>query len=128
MRHCLLYFFALLCSNASNANPYLAEGFYSSSSTKLHLIILNKSEGVVAASTVVTQGACSGRISGIGKMVDNTVTLSAYTPQEEGGQCNMTIEFNSSFTNAKITEGDGCSFFHGAACGWEGQTVSKRKQ
>lgn len=125
VQRCLL-FVCILCSfSASEASPYLVEGLFSSPTTRLQLLVLDGRTGVLAASSTVVQGGCSGSISGIGQMVGTVLTFVPYVAEEGGERCQVTVNFNAAFTSATISE-EGCSAYHGAACGWEGQSVHKR--
>lgn len=73
---CFLLVCALFCFSASEASPYLVEGLFSSPTTRLQLLVLDGRTGVLAASSTVVQGGCSGSIAGIGQMgIDSFIGL-----------------------------------------------------
>jgi len=115
----------LLYSSICNAN-YLVEGNYFTFNTSLHVILLNDDDGVVAASTTTVGGRdCSGTVAGLGKLIGQKIIVPL---NEDGNKCDIIIEFDKTFTRAKITEKGVCDPYHGAACGWEGQTLKKLKE
>ncbi|MFS2023472.1 hypothetical protein [Massilia sp. CT11-137] len=125
----ILFGFVAVATVVSNsyAQYMLAEGDFSSKTTELKTIVLDGEKGVVAASATVTQGSCSGTISGIGTMNDTTLVIKPYVKAEGGEQCVLQAKFDANWERVKITEGKGCAAYHGAACSWEGQTVKRKK-
>lgn len=114
----------LFYSSICNAN-YLVEGNYFTFNTSLHVILLND-DGVVAASTTtVGGGGGSGSVAGLGKLIGQKMIVPL---NEDGNKCDIIVEFDKTFTRAKITENGVCYPYHGAACGWEGQTLKKLKE
>jgi hypothetical protein len=100
----------------SHAQSMLAEGNFESKSAELKTIVLDSVKGVVAASAVVTAGACSGTIAGIGKMKGTTLFIEPYEKAEGGERCILRVNFDSKWKKAKMTEGENCAPYHGDAC------------
>jgi hypothetical protein len=67
-------------------------------------------------------GRCGGAVEGLGTLRGNTLALTA---NRDGERCQITLTFDSNGSRAEIEEGNGCTSFHGAACGFGG-TVRKR--
>ena len=110
------------CALAEYAN---VEGRFKSSMTDLNLIALDSESGVIAASTTVGVGPCSGSIAGIGKIKGNTLVFSPYT-KDAGDACVVTVTFDKKRNIAKIV-GDSCYMHSGASCGWEGDRIKRVK-
>lgn len=123
----LACFAAIAVIPAAHAQYMLAEGVFTSKTAELKTIVLDVEKGVVAASATVAQGSCSGTIAGIGTMNDTTLLIKPYVKAEGGEQCVLQAKFDANWERVKIAEGKGCAAYHGAACGWEGQTVKRRK-
>lgn len=125
MKKIVLILFLALVQPASYAQYFAAEGFYSSDVTQLQVMILDAEEGVAAAKASVNQGGCSGTLAGIGKFIGRKLTLSPYSKLEGAESCALVIEFDSKWRRATLIENDYCTPYHGVACGWEGQSVTK---
>jgi hypothetical protein len=110
----------------SHAQYMRTEGNFISKSAELKTIVLDSGKGVIAASAVVTAGACSGTIAGIGKMKGTTLLIEPYVKVEGGERCVLRVNFDSEWTKAKMTEGENCAPYHGVACSWEGQEVKRK--
>jgi len=123
IRHFLLISL-LLASTAASAQYANVEGRFRSQATSLDLIALDSESGVIAASTTVVQGSCSGSVAGVGKVVKNVLTFSPYTKVDKDDACVITVTFDKKKDTAKV-EGESCSMHSGAACGWEGDTVRR---
>jgi hypothetical protein len=122
-----LIFAGLICSaNIANAQYANIEGKFESKVTSLDLIALDTESGVIAASTTVVQGPCSGTIAGIGKMSGNVLNFSPYVKVTETDSCSISVTFDKK-RDAALIKGKGCSAYSGAACGWEGDTVKRIK-
>lgn len=117
----------LLAGAAANAQYANVEGQFRSQTTSLDLIALNVESGVIAATTTVVQGSCSGSVAGVGKVVKNVLTFSPYTKVDKEDACVITVTFDKQKNTAKV-EGAACSMHSGAACGWEGDTVRRVKE
>lgn len=117
---CLL----LLATDAANAQYANVDGRFRSPSTSLDLIVLDSQTGVIAASTTVVQGSCSGSVSGVGKIVKDVLTFSSYTKIDNDDACVITVTFDKKKNTAKV-EGASCMMHSGTACGWEGDTVRR---
>ncbi|OMP13357.1 hypothetical protein COLO4_01833 [Corchorus olitorius] len=103
------------------------EGTYSSpGGLFLQVIVLDIQKGDIAATTTVVQGACSGTVAGLGKVVGRKMTFTPFTKEENGEACTITVEFDKPFKHGKI-KGESCMVYSGVACGWEGGTVTKGK-
>lgn len=109
------------------AQYMLAEGNFESKSAELKTIVLDRKKGIVAASAAVVQDSCSGTIAGIGTMNDTTLVIKPYVKVEGGEQCVLRAKFDAKWERVQLSEGEGCSAYHGAACAWEGQTVKRKK-
>lgn len=110
----------------SHAQYMRAEGNFVSKSAELKTIVLDSQKGVVAASAVVTAGACSGTIAGIGKMNGTTLLIEPYEKVEGGERCVLRVNFDSEWKKAKMIEGENCAPYHGDACSWEGEEVKRK--
>ena len=111
-----------------NAHAQFAniEGRFSSKATSLQLIALDSEDGIIAASTTVVSGACSGSVAGIGKMNGDVLRFSPYKKEVGGETCVITVTFDKRRSNARI-RGEGCALYSGAACGWEGDSLARTK-
>jgi hypothetical protein len=118
IKHSLLGCVLFTCA-AANAQYANVEGQFRSPSTTLDLIALDSESGVIAATTTVVQGSCSGSVAGIGKVVKNVLTFSPYVKVDKDDACVMTVTFDKDKNTAKI-KGSSCTAYSGAACGWEG--------
>lgn len=116
--------FLLLASTNASAQYANVEGRFRSQITSLDLIALDSESGVIAASTAIVQGSCSGSVAGVGKVVKNVLTFSPYTKDDKDDACVITVTFDKKKNTAKI-EGKSCSMHSGAACGWEGDSVRR---
>jgi len=121
----LITAFGLLCSSvqAQYAN---IDGKFRSHSTTLNLIPLDKHSGVIAATTTVVQGACSGTVAGVGRISGDELKFSPYVKTDKNGACIVTVLFDEKRNAAKVTA-DGCMAQSGASCGWEGDTLKRVK-
>jgi len=70
-----------------------------------------------AAAQIITDGSCSGDVSGIGKVSGNTFKFNAYTTLTS--KCTITVNFKDDGSSGYITE-KGCLDWHGAQCSFEG--------
>lgn len=102
------------------------EGAYSSDTTHLQVIVLDSDRGIAAAKASVSQGNCSGTLSGLGEIKGRRLTIEPYVKSEEPERCRLIVEFDSKWKDATLTENEYCKSFHGASCSWEGQSVTKR--
>jgi hypothetical protein len=119
--------FLLLASATANAQYANVEGLFRSQATSLDLIALDSESGVIAATTTVVQGSCSGSVAGVGKVVKNVLTFSPYTKVDKDDACVITVTFDKN-KNTATAQGSSCSMHSGAACGWEGDTVRRVKE
>lgn len=117
----------LLASSAANAQFANVEGQFRSQATSLDLIALDSESGVIAATTTVVQGHCSGSVAGVGTMTKNVLKFSPYTKLDKDDVCVITVTFDKKKNTAKV-EGTSCSMYSGAACGWEGDIVRRVKE
>lgn len=123
----ILAFTLLAVSPYALAQYTNVEGSYSAPiGVSLQVIVLDSQKGDVAATTTVVQGACSGTVAGLGKVAGRKMTFTPFTKEENGDACVITVEFDKSFKRARI-KGDSCMVYSGAACGWEGATITKAK-
>ena len=123
---------ALTYAPAAFAQALQVEGHYSAPAAAasavprvdLDVIVLDNPTGTVAARTATAQGSCTGTVAGIGQLVGRTLT---FTPYERAGtrdRCRIRVEFDAQWRHATLRASD-CGEHHGAACGWEGQAVTK---
>jgi hypothetical protein len=127
MTKCALLSFLLLSSTAANAQYANVEGQFRSQVTSLDLIALDSESGVIAATTTVVVGSCSGSVAGVGKVVKNVLTFSPYTKVDKDDSCVITVTFDRQKNTAKV-QGAACSMHSGAACGWEGDIVRRVRE
>jgi hypothetical protein len=127
IKHFLSGLVLFACATAAHAQYANVDGQFRSQSTSLDLIAFDSKSGVIAASTTVTQGSCSGSVAGIGKVVKNVLTFSPYTKVDKDDACVITVTFDKKMNTAKV-HGAGCMSHSGAACGWEGDTVRRVKE
>lgn len=115
------------CVQTAQAQYADIEGTFKSDTTSLELINLDSESGVIAASAFVgLPGGCSGTVAGIGKMVGNVLEFKPYKKEEGSEDCTITVKFNKKHNKATIEEGN-CGPYHGMGCGWEGQTIWRKK-
>ena len=122
-----LFYCLLLISTTASAQYANVEGWFRSPSTSLDLIALDSATGVIAASTTVVQGSCSGSVAGVGKVVKSVLTFSPYAKIDSEDACVITVTFDPKRNAAKV-EGSSCMKHSGAACGWEGDTVRRANE
>jgi hypothetical protein len=91
----------------------------------LTVLILDVEGGDVAADLTVGSPRCSGRITGLGKLEGNVLTLRPFKI-EAGEACTIKITFDHGEKKAKVSE-EGCSYYHGAECTFEGPVTKNRK-
>lgn len=84
----------LLIGTAANPQYANVEGRFRSQATSLDLIALDSETGVIAASTTIAQGSCSGSVAGVGKVVKNALTFSPYTKLDKDDACVITVTFD----------------------------------
>lgn len=123
-----IYFLVALCAFCTSVNAQYAkvEGRFRSSMTTLDLIALDSETGVIAASTTIVKGTCSGIVAGIGKMSGKELVFSPYMKADKNDACVVKVTFDKKFNSAKITA-EGCIGHSGGACGWEGDTLKRAK-
>lgn len=126
MKSTFISIILMTISVTAHAQYIQAGGDFQSSSTELRTILLDAEKGVLAAQTVVASGSCSGTFAGIGQIKGRILLLEPYSKIEGAEMCLVKIEFDQKWKSARITEGEGCSAYHGASCGWEGQVLKKR--
>jgi hypothetical protein len=118
---------SLLIFSTASAQFVRVEGEYLSSTVSARILLLDPHKGVVAASSEIAVGACSGSVAGIGQINGHVLTYSPYVKKSGGENCIMTLTFDSAWKQVKIA-GENCSFYSGASCGWESQVAKKRKE
>ncbi|MES2907951.1 MAG: hypothetical protein V4688_02205 [Pseudomonadota bacterium] len=126
MRKKLLIVAGLFISSAAFAQFMRVEGEFISPTVSGQIILLDPEKGIVAAKTEVVSGSCSGTVSGIGQIKGHTLTFSPYVKAEGAVECLITMSFDPTWKQVKIL-GQGCSSYSGGACGWEGQTATRRR-
>jgi hypothetical protein len=125
MKHIFLTALGLLIYSTASAQFARVEGVYASSTVSAHILLLDRIKGVVAASSEVIGGTCSGSVAGIGQVKGRVLTYSPYVKEPSGEQCVMTLIFDATWKQVKIA-GENCSYYSGAGCGWENQVATKR--
>src|SRR3569832_2304521 len=111
---------------SSNAQFALSEGVFESDSLEIHVVLLDASKGVAAASVAVSQGSCSGSVAGIGAIDAKKLTFAPYNKVQREEACSVSIEFDSQWRQVKVTDNGQCVLYHGASCSWTGQGASKK--
>ena len=114
---------ALFCGGAS-AQYADIDGKFQSNATTLEIIPLDPEVGVIAASTTVVLGTCSGTVSGIGMMTGNELKFTPYAKLDAKDVCAVKVVFDKQRKTARII-GENCSAYSGASCGWEGDTIKR---
>jgi len=119
----------LFSASASAQYAFPIEGEFSGKGEgelSLRTIVLDNEKGIVAASafTGIT-GGCSGTIAGIGKYTAGTLKFTNYTKEEGTDNCTVTIVFDKSSKNGRMSESN-CSEFHGPGCAFDGKIKMKR--
>jgi hypothetical protein len=122
----ILFCCLLFSSNYALAQYANIEGRFKSATTELNLIALDSESGVIAESTSIVVGSCSGSVAGIGKMKGNALIFSPYTKVAADDACVVTVTFDKKRNTAKIV-GESCSSYSGSSCGWEGETIKRAK-
>lgn len=112
-------------AGSGEAQGLRVEGSYAAEGAKLLVVVLDRDSMAVAASSTVVNGACSGRIAGSGSIRNHTLRLIPHGNKDEPGSCVLEVKFSKDGKRATVT-GQRCEEFHGAACGWEGQTLLRR--
>lgn len=128
MRNFLLAFMlAGIGMTGAQAESYLnLDGTFSAPGADLKVIVLDSDKGIVAASSNIVLGACAGEISGLGKIKGKTILIEPYVKEEGGEKCVLRAEFDAAWKRVKLIEGDYCTYYHGASCGWEGQQLKRK--
>lgn len=67
-------------------------------------------------------GGCGGVADGV---ASRSGSVLQFVAEDSGNRCNATLTVNGN--QVVVDEGDGCTFFHGAACGFSA-TLSRAKQ
>jgi hypothetical protein len=113
-----------LSSLAQYAN---VEGVLSSKTVTLRLVALDPEKGVMAASTTVAVGLCTGSIAGIGTIRGEQLSFTPYLKVDSHDQCVVTVSFTDKRKSARITA-TGCMAYSGVACGWAESLVVRTPQ
>ncbi len=113
-----------LPSTAQYAN---VEGDLWSKTVTLRLVTLDAQKGVIAASTTVALGLCTGSIAGIGTMSGEQLSFTPYAKVDSPDQCVVTVSFSDKRRTAHITA-TGCMAYSGVACGWAESPVVRTTQ
>jgi hypothetical protein len=122
-------FYAVALSAASTvafAQYADIEGDYETGGASLQIIAMDDQVGVMVASASVVAPPCSGGVTGIGTITGDTLRFTPYKKTEGAEACSVTVKFSKNHKKASI-DGDGCSAYFGASCGFEGQIVVKRR-
>jgi len=121
-----LGFLLLVVAGAAQAQYANFDSEFVSPTTSLRTLVLDSETGVIAASASVGANSCSGSIAGIGKIKGDILQIKPYVKVEDGEDCVLTVKFDKGRKKATVTE-ENCSLYHGASCGWEGQSVTKKR-
>jgi hypothetical protein len=62
----------------------------------------------------------------LGKVVGNTLTIRPFKKEQGAEMCSVKVVFDKTATAASVSE-DGCVYYHGAACAFEGKLKRKKK-
>ena len=124
MRSSLLLSAVLTCAiaiPALAAGPgYRAEGTYERKgaySQSAKIIVLDAPDQFAASFSTGISG-CGGGVGMNGRALSTSEIL--FTKKDEGGGlCRITVRFSPDFRSAKVSE-DGCLYWHGASCDFEG--------
>src|SRR5262249_37292255 len=118
-----------VCAACTGAHSQfaLSEGTFQSNQLVVRILLLGDEKGVARVGAGISQGSCSGTISGIGNIASRKLTFAPYVKEPGGESCTMTVEFDSQWRKVKVTSNGGCAPYHGASCGWEGQEAVKKK-
>ncbi len=100
-------------SSVSNVSSSNFGGAYSGNNLSMKVFVLDKNTAS-AEITTATQN-CDGEISGRGNLIGNTLKFQS---QDGAENCVISVTFNGK--GAEISEGDGCSVFHGLNCSFNG--------
>lgn len=122
---CFLLALAASCTSAI-AQYANIDGKFLSPSTTLDLIALDSETGVIAAATTVVMGACSGTVTGIGKMSGKELKFSPYVKLDKKDACVVKVVFDQKSSSATISA-ESCAAYSGASCGWDGETIKRAK-
>jgi hypothetical protein len=117
---------ALFIGASAHAQYALAEGKFASSAMSITVLLLDADKGVAAASVVVSQGSCSGSISGIGEIVSRRLSISSYQKIPEGERCQVVLEYDRQWKRILVSDNGACSAYQGASCSWRGQMAVRR--
>jgi uncharacterized protein len=110
---------AAIAGNSSISNVSSSDfgGAYSGNNLSMKIFILDKNTASAEINTSTKN--CDGEISGRGNLIGNMLKF-----QSEDGSENCVINVTFNGKGAEISEGDGCSVFHGLNCSFNG-TVHK---
>jgi hypothetical protein len=103
------------------------EGTYSSAAVSAQVILLDAENGVAAVKAEVFSGPCSGAIAGVGRIERRVLTVTPYAKLPDGEACSLALAFDPAWKRVKIS-GENCAAYSGAACGFEGQTATRRSE
>ena len=92
----------------------------------LRLIVLDIDKGIIAASLSVGSEGCGGEISGIGQTKGNIFTFTPYVKSDAEDSCSIKVIFDKNDKTINIKENN-CSYYHGAACSFDGTLTRARK-
>jgi hypothetical protein len=121
--------FAMPVAVLAQVPPYAAEGDFSGrgdgGDMSLRTITADSDKGTVVAHVDVGAQGCAGDFVGIGQLKGNALRLSPFVKDSDNASCVVTVSFDKTGKKAKVSE-DGCTSFHGASCGFDGQVTKKR--
>lgn len=113
---------------ATAQNVRLVDGDYEGKADggamSLRTIVADSDKGVVVARASVGAAGCAGDFVGIGQVKGNVLRLSPFV-KEEGVACVVSATFDRTGKKVTVTE-DGCSYYHGAACSFDGSGTKRR--
>ena len=126
-----LFLFCLMFFASSTSNAYQYDGEYSGKGEgdlSMTIITLDSEKEVEAVSIGTGSNGCGGGMTGVGTVVGNTLKFQNYTKEEGAENCVLSIAFKEGKKGKKtatVSEGEGCYFFHGTACGFSGTLRQK---
>lgn len=105
---------AAASSGTQAAGTYQRKGAYSQRAK----ISVAAAPDRFAGSFYTGMSGCAGEVEMIGRAVSSTEIL--FTKKDEaGGTCRIRVKFDENYRSARMSE-DGCMFWHGASCDFEG--------
>ncbi|HEY8880105.1 MAG TPA: hypothetical protein VIN03_21215 [Roseateles sp.] len=118
----------LLATGSAFAQYARSEGVFVSPQLTVRTVLLDRSQGVAAASITVAMDGCSGSIAGMGSLANRQLSFSSYEKTPGGAFCKVSITFDREWKKVQVSDNGQCTAFHGAACSWDQQTATRLKE